>query len=224
MATIVWAGLVFVLLGGVMVEHRLYREAPANADAYHERVKAAIDALPYSFDAWVGVDGTVPEAAVQMLHANRILSRRFEHMPTGRSVQVLIVHCTDSRDLIGHYPPVCYPANGWSTRAEEPIDLSHATGADVSATKYRFGRGDAVDEQEMDLFNFMVLPDGTLAPDMRAVERASQDYRKKFFGAAQVQILVPTDLDVDVQTELAGRFIELLEPVLDEIRSGVPAL
>ncbi|MEO0586651.1 MAG: hypothetical protein AAF078_03335, partial [Planctomycetota bacterium] len=142
-----------------------------------------------------------------------------------RSVQVLIVHCTDSRDLIGHYPPVCYPANGWTTRDEEAIALRAAGETDnVSATKYRFGRGDALAEQQMDLFNFMVLPDGTLAPDMRAVERASQDYRKKFFGAAQVQILVPVDLDLDVQTELAGRFIELLEPVLDEIRSGVPAL
>jgi len=221
---VLWAGLTFLLLCGMtamMLDRRAKAVDPEDAIDYHQRVGLAIDELPYSFDEWIGVDGTVPEAAVQLLRANRVMSRRFTHLPTGQSVQVLVVHCADSRDLVGHYPPRCYPANGWSARSTEPVDLDTVIADPHPTTLYYFGRGNAIQDREMAVFNFMVLPDGQLGRDMGPVRSASQDYQRKFFGAAQVQILVPPDLERDLQVKLAQRFINLLEPVIREIQSGV---
>lgn len=218
---ILWIALSAALLAGMTVEHWVFREPPARADAYHAAVGDAIDQLPYTFDQWVGQDSAVPEAAVRLLRANRVFSRRFVHLESGQAAQVLIVHCTDSRDLIGHYPPNCYPANGWRADGSRAIalDPDHLDGFD--ATVYEFSRVDETGDQQITLFNFMVLPDGQIARDMNAVSSASQDYRRKFFGAAQVQVLVPASLKPELQVALAERLIDFIHPVLRTIRSGV---
>ncbi|MEM0913138.1 MAG: exosortase C-terminal domain/associated protein EpsI [Planctomycetota bacterium] len=218
--TLVWVALSVVLLGGMAVQQGIYRKPPADAGAYHARVGSAIDDLPYTFGEWIGTDSAVPAAAVRLLRANRVFSRRFMHMSTGQSVQVLIVHCTDSRDLIGHYPPVCYPGNGWKSDGQTPAALGVPGYESIDSTRYEFKQGDQLTERRIAIFNFMVLPDGQIVHDMDAVSTASQDYRRKFFGAAQVQVLVPPDLSLDEQTQLAAQFVELIDPVLREIQSG----
>ncbi|MEM6755934.1 MAG: exosortase-associated EpsI family protein [Planctomycetota bacterium] len=219
--TILWVALSVLLLGGMTVQQAVYRVPPADAEGYHTRVGEKIDELPYSFESWIGTDSAVPAAAVRLLRANRVFSRRFTDMQDGRSVQVLIVHCTDARDLIGHYPPHCYPGNGWQGRGREVLEMNVAGHPPIEATRYEFDRGEDESGAKITIYNFMVLPDGQLARDMDAVSAASQDYRRKFFGAAQVQVLVPPDMPEDEQLVLAEQFVELIDPVIREIQSGV---
>ena len=54
----------------------------------------------------------VPPEAQELLRPNAIFSRRFQR-PGEIGVHVLVVHCSDARDMIGHYPPICYPSSGW---------------------------------------------------------------------------------------------------------------
>ena len=87
--------------------------AGVEVQARNAEVLTAIDAAPYRIGQWIGEDVAVPPAALEILQTNAILSRRFRHLTSGINANLLVVHCSDARDMQGHYPPVCYPANGW---------------------------------------------------------------------------------------------------------------
>jgi hypothetical protein len=44
------------------------------------------------------------------------------------------------------------------------------------------------------VYNFFVLPGKGIVPDMDDVQRATADYRRRYFGAAQFQLVFYSDL------------------------------
>ena len=114
--TLPYSATVIVLLA-LLGDRMFLRMSPVQTDEYHASVKAAVEAVPTVVGSWVGIDTPVPEAAVRMLHPNIILSRRYQNLSTNETLTVLLVHVRDARDVLGHYPPVCYPGQGWRARA-----------------------------------------------------------------------------------------------------------
>src|SRR5438128_11827982 len=54
----------------------------ADASAYHQRVAAVAETLPYDFGNWLGVDAAVPQSAGKMLRPTVLISRRTQAMGT----------------------------------------------------------------------------------------------------------------------------------------------
>src|SRR5688572_23609198 len=111
-----------LLLGGIALDQALFRVPAANAAPYHALVQAAAAKIPFHIDTWFGTDIPVPPAATKLLKPNVIVSRRYAEMLTGRRVDFLLVQCTDARDIVGHYPPICYVTHGWTQESAEPRD------------------------------------------------------------------------------------------------------
>jgi hypothetical protein len=212
--------LTLLLLGGAVADKVIFHVAPADATAYHTRVRQAKDQVPYNIGSWIGTDTPLPPSAVDLLRPNTFLSRQYQDVRTGRVASVLVVHCEDARDLIGHYPPVCYAAHGWSKRAAVPIDRT-VDGEVFPVTDYTFTSTRLDRASELRIDNFMVLPDGQLCRDMDGVEVAAQDYRRKFFGAAQVQIVTDAQWGESDRVKFFGQVMRAAGPLLREIRRGV---
>ena len=212
--------LTLLLLGGTLVEKVVFHLPPADAAAYHARVRQIATELPYNIGPWLGTDTPIPPSAVALLKPNVIVSRQYRHVRTGRTASVLIVQCEDARDLIGHYPPVCYAAHGWSARGAAPVDRV-LDGETIPITDYTFVSKRIDRTSELRIANFMVLPDGQVCRNMDGVESAAQDYRRKFFGAAQVQIVTDASWDGFERDELFQAVIAAVEPLLEAIRDGV---
>jgi hypothetical protein len=212
--------LTLLFLGVALGDKVLFHLPPADAAPYHARVRLAAGGLPYNIGPWLGTDTPVPPAAVAMLRPNLILSRQYQDVRTGRVASLLIVQCEDARDLLGHYPPTCYRAQGWSMRGKAPTER-HVDGEAIPVTDYTFTstRIDRTDELRID--NFMVLPDGQVCRDMDAVETVAQDHRRKFFGAAQVQIITDTQWSDSERDDLFRQLARAAGPLLREMRSGV---
>src|SRR5688572_9027810 len=111
--------LTTLALAGLLADKLLFHTPPADAAAYHERVRGAAATVPLHIDSWFGVDTPVPTAAVEMLHPNVVISRRYEDLRTHQNVSFLLVQVSDVRDILGHYPPYCYPARGWPEMGRE---------------------------------------------------------------------------------------------------------
>ena len=212
--------LTLLLLGGTLADKVVFHLPPADATAYHARVRRAAEQVPYNIGPWLGTDTPVPPSAVAMLHPNLILSRQYQDVRTGKIASVLLVHCEDARDLIGHYPPVCYPAHGWSKRSAARADR-WVDGERVTITDYTFTATRVDRASDLRVGNFMVLPDGQMCPDMDGVETAAQDYRRKFFGAAQVQVITDAGWSEADRVEFFRKVTGAAGPLLREIRSGV---
>lgn len=217
-------GTALVLLVAIVVLSRVYglitpREI-RGADDYFQRVREQIEEIPYYMSGWVGTDIPVQQASIELLHPNKLLERRYTQSGTGLQVTLLVVHCGDSRDMVGHWPPNCYPANGWVGLGAESAQAPLSDG-EIEATRYSYERSDGDLTQRMNVFNFFVLPRYGVVPTKTELDRVSRASAVAALGAAQVQIM--TDLDMsDEETEAAtSEFVAALEPVIRTVAAGV---
>lgn len=206
-----------LLLAGLTAEKRLYHKPPADAAPFHARVAAAADTAPLIIGHWLGRDAPVPQSAITLLQPNVIISRVFRDLSNGREVTFLLVQCRDARDLLGHFPPVCYVNMGWVMEKVEQRDWEvdgltlHATRYEMSSTRLDRPSGQVID-------NFMVLPGGQTCPDMNGVDAAARDVGRKYFGAAQVQIGTPLTFSETERHEVVRQLVAAHRPLIDAMR------
>ena len=221
--------LCLALLAGIEVERRTQLE-PADAEPYHARAAAAIRAVPreVSVDGapWSAMQVKVPEAAVKLLGNAEALSLHY----TGRimkqdcSADLLVVHCADSRDMTGHYPPVCYPGNGHTQTFRSDNGSLRAGGFDVPYMEYAFEKESRGRAYKICVYNFFVVPGRGVVRDIQELRDAAEDYQRRFFGATQVQLVVSAELPPSWRERVLQSMIEANGQLLRTLNSAeVPA-
>lgn len=215
--------LIACALLGVLLGLNQTHLSPEDAQAYHAAVRDAVLEIPRQIDGWQGTDQEVPAAAIELLRPNVLLSRRYTHQETGQVVTLLIVHCKDARDLMGHYPPVCYPAQGWRIIEQyKPMNRifeKEQVSSDWARYALAYGAAGGQTGQVMQIvYNQMLLPDGSATTQMDQVQTVSGDFQRRHFGAAALQIIVnegPTSNQGDSLKPL----LEALEPFAQAVFS-----
>ncbi len=204
--------------------HESHVERPDGAEL--ETVAAAVDAVPYRVGSWAGQDIAIPEAARRLLRPNAMLSRRFINLQDARVLDLVIVHCGDSRDMLGHYPPVCYPSNGWTTSGSDgPGDFVHGDRVTVPvhrcsipARVYGFTREHrTADTSHIRIFNFFILPNGVLTADIEDVGLRTNWLGARVTGVAQIQILTDARVSESEAMSAAGEILEALEEFFESL-------
>ena len=211
--------LTLCVLGGIVAGARANRSLASAALAYHARVRQAADAAPFRIGTWFAEDTPVPQAAVAMLHPNVIVSRRYREIQSGQSVSFLLVQCSDARDILGHYPPVCYVAHGWTHRASS-VRNCQIDDLSIETMEYDFTQAKLEQESRLIIENLMILPDGTICRDMDGVDRIARDRRLRYFGAAQMQLVCPADMPATQREDLLREFVRGYRTIIDAIRRG----
>lgn len=211
--------LSLTLLSGLLVDKVLFHEPGPDTGPYHAAVANLADGSPYQIGEWVGVDVPVPREATALLRPNKIISRRYEQIGRGLAATLLLVHCRDARDMEGHYPPRCYPGQGWRQVASRPAAWS-IRGMEVVGTEYEFTAETFSRSAHVVVDNFMVLPDGRIVPDLDGVIASAKDYRKKFLGAAQVQVVFDAEVPEEARREAFATLVGAYVPLIQKIRMG----
>ena len=206
-----------VLVGAVGIGDQ--RTAPPTG-VYFAHIREAVDGLPYSIGRWIGEDEAVTPSARELLDPNVIVQRRYVDPETGEWFSVLVVHCGDMRDMQGHYPPVCYPAHGWSMRGSERADLG-VEGVRYSVTEYRFAQEVGMREEQIVILNFFVMPsvEAPVTPTIARLRRLSQASGTAGLGSAQVQVLFSGSSTESYRREVFERVVSALRPMMREIAS-----
>jgi hypothetical protein len=210
--------LTLLLLAGLTAE-TLSRPRPSDAEPYHQRVRQAADNIPKVIGEWVGSDISVPPAAVALLRPNVILHRRFVNSATRRVADFLLVQCRDARDMTGHYPPVCYRAHGWTPVSAKPIQWRIAD-RDIPGMEYDYTRTEDGQANSCVVSHLMILPSGRYVRDIVEIHNAAADYLRQFFGAAQIQIVVDSNVSAEERQAIVQTLLSANLPLLDAICSG----
>ncbi|MDB5323383.1 MAG: hypothetical protein JWN40_5014 [Phycisphaerales bacterium] len=210
--------LSLLLLGGAVAE-RCTMLPPAEGKAYQQRVRQAFATFPTKFGDWVAVDTPVAVEAMRLLRPNSLLSRQYTNVATNERCSVLLVDCTDARDLQCHYPPVCYPGRGWKLVRRDERNRK-VGGEDVVGTDYEFSRTSFENASGILAASTMILPDGRFKPDMRGVDEAAADVRRRVYGAAQIQVIVDGTALESTRERIIQSMYELHKPLFDVIRSA----
>lgn len=180
---------------------------PQDAAPYHRRAREAINAFPYVIGAhseWTGSDEQVPDAAVKLLRPNALINRHYtDHAPDirhegGMWADLLISQCADSRDMAGHYPPICYPSSGEPEVGARRFHLT-AGGIPITGMEYTFTAVPGHGLVRKSVYNFFVVPGRGIVPDISDVRAAAGDYQRRCFGAAQFQVVMDAALPPEVR-------------------------
>lgn len=210
-----------VLLIAIYAFGGISQEPPPGAREYFAQVASQIDALPYRIDSWFGVNLPYTDVEVQMLRPNKILQRTYQDETTGQRASLSIVHCTDMRDMGGHYPPVCYPAHGWDFDSSQPIEVT-IDGRSQEARVYRFSRLNQGTREAIRIVSFFVVPYGdVIFNDRGTLDRAAKNPQAVGLGVGQVQILTPGSQSEQSADEIVSRILMVIEPVVETIEKGV---
>lgn len=201
------------------------------AAARQAEIAAAVEAVPYFLGEWIGRDEEVPQEAQRLLRPNAILSRVYQKTG-GLRLHLVLVHCGDARDMIGHYPPVCYPSAGWlacpiggGPGAENLVVATDTHTLPVRLYEFRRLREHGHEERIV-IFSGFVLPGGTVTREIDDINRQSQRRAVSAQGVAQLQVIAPAELErvamLDAVGELLGELTELLDALEVGTRAGEP--
>lgn len=185
-------------------------------------VRLAVEDLPMQIDGYFGVDRPVQEAAQELLRPNKLLQREYTHPITQNSFSILIVHCADVRDMMGHYPPVCYPSNGWDVDGVSGGEIIRSRGGPIPITRYRVSRGDGSLEHSRVIANTFVVPraDEPLGRDDRVLDSVTRTRWSSGLGAAQVQIITDAKMDEATREQIERSIADRLEGLIDAVARG----
>ena len=217
------------LLGGIAAEQARHLK-PADVEPYHARCKAAMESVPYIIGSWTGKDDPVPLAAEKLLKPNAILSRTYldnssEDAYQPRMASLLIVQCRDSRDMIGHYPPICYRAQGMTIDQKDSRPRNWKVGnMTIPGYEYQFTEVWQGQTNHTTVYNFLIVPGRGIVRDMKGVEEAAEDYQQRYFGAAQFQVvfhgLASADRSRDERDAIFAALIGPNEMLIETLTSG----
>ncbi|MEM1211372.1 MAG: exosortase/archaeosortase family protein [Planctomycetota bacterium] len=211
-------GACVVMLGGmgaVIYSPGELREA----DAYHERVRLAMDGLPMAFGQWQGTYVPLTAPAQEELKPNAVYSVEFRDTVSGKAFKASLIHCRYARDMGMHSPPVCYPNSGWHMGGVQNQSWTGERGT-VSGSKYVFRRLIQGRMIQLHVANFYVQHDGGFSVENEAIrERAKLPWLDRF-GVAQVQLVFDMRFSESERQRVVESFLDQSWDAFEVIQSG----
>lgn len=192
------------------------------AQARKAEIASTMDDVPFIIGGWIGEDAPVPPEAQKLLRPNAMLSRTYSQPGHGR-VHVLVVHCGDARDMIGHYPPVCYPSAGWVRMPVTDHEFTEleVLGERLPVHQYQFRRmRENGAEDRIRIFNAFVLPDGTGTRDIDDINRQSERLAVSVQGVAQLQVIVNATVSYEEAAASAGELLSGMPDLMHSLGMG----
>ena len=176
-------------------------------------IAASMKDVPQILGRWASTDVVVPTEATQILHPNAILSRRFSEIGGSRVVTLALIHCSDVRDMNGHAPPKCYPANGWSidSNITKTLVVEADDGRKWPLRFDRFTRAEnSGGVRVMSVLHAFLLPDGRLVNEMEALSERSVRKAVSVQGVAQIQFVFDGDVAAELTAEVVKELLSAL--------------
>ncbi len=215
-----WLTILIVVTMGFALPVRV--KPDEQAVARKAEIAQTMASVPFLIEGWIGEDAPVPPEAQKLLRPNAMLSRTYSQVGRPR-MHVLVVHCGDARDMIGHYPPVCYPSSGWldmPVRENVYAELTVA-GQVLPVRQYRFRRmNENGAEDEIRIFNAFVLPDGTVTRDIDDINEQSERLAVSVQGVAQLQLIASASISYDEATAAAQELLTGMPELLESLGVG----
>lgn len=196
------------VLGGIVAEDRTHLR-PSDVEPYHAQARRVLEDWPRTIspgDWTTSEEHQLPQSAQQLLHPNCVIARRYtsgtiriNNEPAQASL--LIVQCKDSRDMVGHYPPICYPAAGRPQISADPFKLV-CGGMVIDGVEYHFLDQTGLGESRQCVYDFFLVPGRGIVADMDGVRTAGKDYQRRYYGAAQFQVVMDADYPQDLREKI----------------------
>ena len=211
-----------------MVAESASRVTPSDAEPYHQRAKAAVESIPMQIGTWSGRTEKIPREAIAILHPNVILCWKYTDNAASdingsrgydRWASLLVDQCREARDMSGHFPPNCYRNSGEEMTFQQARDWPVGDLL-ITGTEYHFRQTTATASTSTAVYSFLIVPGRPICRDITEVDHAAEDYQRRFFGAAQFQLVMDADLSQSERDEIFTTLMQPCVPVIKTLMSG----
>ena len=207
-----------VLLMIFAIHRHLVLRAPIGVENYFQRIRIAANDAPWQIEGWIGQDVPMPVQALNTLQPDVVVSRRYTNVETGSVAGVLLVHCVDAHQMVGHFPSRCYPAQGWHLDDLLPRDWNVGN-IELHCNEFHFSKNDLDAAGSIVVINCMLRPGGAVLRDMNALSRSVVGAYGPRMGAGQLQIYFDTSVPREQRdaavTSLVTGFTPALRAILE---------
>jgi hypothetical protein len=191
--------------------------------AYNAQINARMVELPSRFPELISVTSKPPQAAFDLLKPNVLDARQWTDPITNSSFDVLVIHSSEGRDMLGHFPPNCYPGSGFQlvNSTPRPIDVQ---GTQLQGIEYEFIAKRFDGPSAFRVFNVMLLPNQEQARNMEELYTYMGKYAYRNMGSGQLQIRVPISMPEAERLAIYTRAIQMYFPVIQAIQARPDAV
>lgn len=179
-----------------------------DVEARYRGIRDQVLALPTRLGSWRGEDVEVPLAEQRILKPNAMVSRSLSMLGGDERAHLLLIHCRDVRDMLGHWPASCYVSAGWKPEkdAARTLTVPHA-GLELQALRHRFSRarGEGLVERT-EVWSAFLAPGEPPTGNLEDLAGRAGARLRSRQGIAQVQVCFPGFIE-DAAADRAVRSI-----------------
>ena len=116
--------------------------------------------------------------------------------------------------MAGHYPPICYPAAGQPEIGAGQDFAFQLDGVGIAGKEYLFLQKSLPVTRQC-VYDFFIVPgkelvkadDPLTVADMPDVRKAAADYQRRYYGAAQFQVVMDADYPQELRESIVRTII-----------------
>jgi len=148
---------------------------------------SALDKFPKRIDHWLGTATPLDEKIVRTTSADSLINRQYASEKTSDKVSLYIACGVRTSEIMIHHPEVCYPANGWTLRQRNVIQLSVNDDLKLPCRIFEFSRG-TVEQENVTVLHYIVV-DGLPYRDISLARSSYWRLTERVDYIAQIQII-----------------------------------
>jgi hypothetical protein len=122
---------------------------------------------------------------------------------------------------MGHYPPNCYPGQGWQMLETGNWEASLGGSSPVRVPEYEFIAVRGAVTEGLWVRNAMLLPGDGLGRDMTDVQKLARKVTRRYYGAGQVQFVFPHNYTVEERERITAEMLQIYGEVLSMVSGPV---
>ncbi len=130
------------------------------------KLDVPLSEFPIRIGQWVGRDVPISETVLEVAANDDFLSRIYVNESNNQWANVYIAYTARPRTMLGHRPQVCYPANGWTHKNTEHIQLISNSGRKIRCLLHNFKKSTS-ESEEIIVLNYYIV-NGQITDDETA--------------------------------------------------------
>lgn len=184
----------------------------------HRRVvRQSLAEVPFAVGDWLATEAPLGAQELDLLKPLAAYRRTYRRPGEDGQVTLVVIACSQARDLVGHEPGLCLSRQGWNSvygRSTGWLKPSRR----IEGTDYLFENEDLPHIRRR-VASVLMTYGRITSGDPRMVAAAAADFRRNSLGAVGIQIVCDDDLTDEQWRQLSTRFVVCFQPLIAQFRA-----
>lgn len=184
---------------------------------HHRVISEELDQIPFAIDDWLATESPLGRQEAELLQPLAAFRRTYRRPGEHGEVTLVLIACSQARDLVGHEPGLCLTRQGWSITHQQPAEWL-TTSRRIQGSDYSFAN-ESWPDLERRVASILITFGRTTSGDPSVVAAAAADFRRNSLGAVGIQIVCDHAMTDAEWHSVCSAFVTELQPLVAQFRA-----